>query len=50
MILLTHHDVGFLHVLDFYLWRATHELAVRRWPFWHHSPVRYRDADGDTYA
>ncbi len=44
------HDIGFLHVLDYYLHLASHELAVRRWPFWHHCPSRYRDIDGDTYA
>ena len=47
---LTENDIGFLHVLDFYLWRASHELAHGRWDFWHHNPNRYADTDGDTYA
>jgi hypothetical protein len=52
MIILHPHDVGFLHVLDYYLFRASHELALHRtFPlYWHFCASRYRDIDGDTYS
>lgn len=50
MTLNPRHDIGYLHVLDYYLWRACRELAAGHWPYWHHSPSRYRDLDGDFYG
>lgn len=39
-------DVGYFHVLDYYLHRACHELApLSRHDHWHSHPSRYRDVD-----
>lgn len=47
MILLTPGDIGYFHVLDYYLARACKELAAggRRQEFWFTHPARYCDGE-----
>ena len=50
-IILTQRDIGYLHVLDYYLHLASKELAAPRWNYWFDSLVRYTDGEeGDIYS